>query len=170
MMWRRSLSRPGLGGLPAAIQRSRDCAAFPRARGEAEDLDLDAAALQRARQDVGAHRRDRDRPAAHRARIVDQQRDHRVAEIGFLLALVGQRIDRVGDDAARGARCRAGPPRDRTPRSASASPSGGAAAGWRAARSRSADARAAGRAARAAASARPGRTDRRPRPSRRIRW
>ena len=27
-MWRRSLSRPGLGGLPAAIQRSRACPPF----------------------------------------------------------------------------------------------------------------------------------------------
>ena len=161
MMWRRSLSRPGLGGLPAAIQRSRDCAALPRARGEAEDLDLDAAALERARQDVGAHRRDGDRPAAHRAGIVDQQGHDRVAELGLLLALVGERMDRVGDDAARAARRRAGPPRDRTPRRATASPAAGAAAGWRAARPRPADARAAGRAACAAASARRRRTARR---------
>src|SRR5437899_12993287 len=36
-------------------------AALPGAGREAEDLDLDGAALQGAREDVGAHRRDRDR-------------------------------------------------------------------------------------------------------------
>ncbi len=41
-------------------------AAFPRARGEAEDFNLHAAALQRARQDIGAHGGHRNRPAAHR--------------------------------------------------------------------------------------------------------
>src|SRR5450759_4640039 len=44
--------------------------ALPGARGEAEDLDLDAAALERARQDVGAGGGDRDRAPAHGAGIV----------------------------------------------------------------------------------------------------
>src|SRR5690606_9261914 len=51
---------------PALARR----AALPGAGREAEDLDLDAAALERARQDVGAHRRDGDGTAAHRAGIV----------------------------------------------------------------------------------------------------
>src|SRR3954468_25078471 len=52
--------KPRLARLPA----------LPGARGEAEYLDLDAAALQRAGEDVGAGRRDRDRAPAHRAGIV----------------------------------------------------------------------------------------------------
>ena len=99
MMWRRSLRRPGLAGLPAASQLSRDCPPFHCARGEAEDLDLDAAALQRARQDIGAAGGDHDRAAAHRAGIVEQQCHHRVAEVGVALLLEGQRLQRVGDDA-----------------------------------------------------------------------
>ena len=37
--------------------------------------------------------------AAHRARIVEQQRHHRVAEVHVLLALEGQRLLRIDDDA-----------------------------------------------------------------------
>src|SRR5690348_14303142 len=62
--------KPGFARLPA----------LPGAGGEAENLDLDAATLQRARQDIGAGRSHRDRAAAHRAGIVEQQRDHRIAE------------------------------------------------------------------------------------------
>ena len=78
--------------------------ALPGAGGEAENLDLDAAALERAGEDVGAGRRDRDRAAAHRAGIVDEQRHGRVAERHVLLLLEGQRLLRVDDDArqARG--------------------------------------------------------------------
>ncbi len=78
--------------------------ALPGARREAEDLHLDAAALQRARQEVGATGRDHDRPAAHRAGIVEQQGDDGVAEFGVALALEGQRVHGVDDDArqARG--------------------------------------------------------------------
>ena len=98
-MWRRSLSRPGLAGLPAAIQRSRDWPPFQARVVKPRISTLTRAALEGARQDVGAHRRDGDRAAAHRARIVDQQGDDGVAEIGLLLPLVGERQDRVGDDA-----------------------------------------------------------------------
>src|SRR5439155_18180448 len=59
------------GGDPALARLP----ALPGAGGEAEDLDLDAAALEGAGEDVGAHRRDGDRPAAHRPGIVDQQAD-----------------------------------------------------------------------------------------------
>ena len=94
----------GIGGLAGLQPGLARLAALPGARGEAEDLDLDAAALERARQDIGADRRDGDRPAAHRAGIVEQQRHHGVAEIRVLLLLEGQRLHRVDDDArqARG--------------------------------------------------------------------
>src|SRR6185503_9109524 len=68
---------PGLARLPA----------LPGTRREAENLHLYAAALQCARQNIGAGRRNGDRPAAHRAGIVEQQRLHGVAELGVLLAL-----------------------------------------------------------------------------------
>ena len=100
-MWRRSLSRPGLRGLPSATQRSREEPPFQARVVKPEYLDLDRAALQRARQDVAAHGRHRDRPAAHAAGIVDQQRHHRVAEIGVALAFVGQRDHRVGHHAGQ---------------------------------------------------------------------
>ena len=70
-------------------------ATLPVAGGEAQNFDLHAAAFQRARQDVGAHRRDRDRPAAHRSGIVDQQGDDGVAEVGFALALIGLAVERL---------------------------------------------------------------------------
>jgi hypothetical protein len=103
MMWRRSLRRPGLAACRPAASLAR-LPALPGLGGEAEDLDLDAAALQRAGEDVGAGRGDRDRPAAHRAGIVEQQRHHRVAELGVALLLEGERLHRVDDDArqARG--------------------------------------------------------------------
>ena len=74
-------------------------AAFPGAGGEAENFDLHPAALQRAGENVGAGRGDGDRPSAHRAGIVEQQRHHRIAEIGVLLALERERLLRVDDDA-----------------------------------------------------------------------
>ena len=88
----------GAAGLAGAQPGLARLAALPGPGGEAQDLDLDPAALQRAGQDVGAHGRDRDRPAAHRARIVDQQRDHRVAEVGLLLHLERERGGRVDHD------------------------------------------------------------------------
>src|SRR5690606_37673629 len=75
--------------------------AFPRAGGEAEDLDLDPAALERARHDVGADRGDTDRPSAHRARVVDQQGDDGVLELLLALALVAQRMARADDHAGQ---------------------------------------------------------------------
>jgi hypothetical protein len=56
-MSRLATGQPGLARL----------AALPRAGGEAEHFGLDPAAFQRARQNVGADRRDRDRTPAHRA-------------------------------------------------------------------------------------------------------
>src|SRR4051812_24795893 len=49
---RLAVLHPALTALPA----------LPGTGGEAEDLDLHGAALERAREDVAAHRRDRDRP------------------------------------------------------------------------------------------------------------
>ena len=40
---------------------------------------------------VGAHRGDHDRPPAHGAGVVDEQRDHGIAELGLLLLLERQR-------------------------------------------------------------------------------
>src|SRR4029453_12168970 len=48
--------------------------ALPGARGEAEDLDLHAAALERAGENIGATGRDHDRATAHGTRIVEEQR------------------------------------------------------------------------------------------------
>src|SRR5207248_2143024 len=90
---------PRVGRLAGANPALARLPALPRARRKAEDFNLNAAAFEGARQDVGAHRRDGDRPAAHRPRIVDQQGHDGVAEIGLALALVGQGEDRVGDDA-----------------------------------------------------------------------
>ena len=101
MMWRMSLTRPGLAGRPASSQASRLLPPFQARVVKPEDLDLDAAALERAREDIAADRRDGDRPAAHRAGIVDQQRHHGVAEIGVALDLEAQRLQRVGDDAGQ---------------------------------------------------------------------
>ena len=97
MMWRRSFSRPGDGGLPAFSQSSRDAPPFQARVVKPRISDLDPAALQRAGQDVGADRGHHDRPAAHRAGIVDQQGDHRVAELGVLLLLERQRRGGVDD-------------------------------------------------------------------------
>ena len=93
--------RRRLAGLKPSLAR---LPALPGPRREAEDFDLDAAALQRARQYVGTGGGDGDGAAAHRAGIVDQQGDHRVAEVHVLLALERQRLLRVDDDArqARG--------------------------------------------------------------------
>ncbi len=73
--------------------------AFPGPRREAEDFDLDAAALERARQDIGAARRHHDRPAAHGAGVVEQQRHDGIAEIRIALALERERVHGVDDHA-----------------------------------------------------------------------
>ena len=73
--------------------------AFPGARGEAQNFGLDRATLQRARENIGAHRGHHDRTSAHGTGIVEQQRHDRVAERHVLLALEGQRIHRIDDDA-----------------------------------------------------------------------
>src|SRR5471030_681919 len=57
--WRLAGLQPGFARLSA----------LPGAGGEAENLHLDAAALERARQNIGAGRRDRDRASAHRTGI-----------------------------------------------------------------------------------------------------
>ncbi|MND69967.1 hypothetical protein D3C80_614630 [compost metagenome] len=72
---------------------------LPRLRREAEDLDLDAAALQRTRQNIGAGRRHCDRPPTHRAGIVDHQSDNSIAELRVALLLEGKRLHRVDDQA-----------------------------------------------------------------------
>ena len=86
--------QPGFARMPA----------LPGPGGEAQNLHLDAAPFQGARQNVGATGGDHDRASAHRAGIVEQQRDDRVAELGVALLFEGQRMHGVDDDArqARG--------------------------------------------------------------------
>ena len=88
-----------IGGFAGGDPSLPALAALPGAGGEAQDLHLDAAALQRARQDVGADGRHHDRPSPHGARVVQQQGDHRVAERALALGLEAERRRRVGDDA-----------------------------------------------------------------------
>ena len=76
-------------------------AALPCARGEAEDLDFDATALQRARQNIGAGRCHCDRAPAHRARIVEEKGYHGIAEIHLLFVLERERMQRVDHDAGK---------------------------------------------------------------------
>src|SRR3546814_13119746 len=57
--------------------------ALPGPGGEAQYLDLDAAPLERARENVGRNRRDRDRPPPHRSRIVDQQGDDQIGRASW---------------------------------------------------------------------------------------
>src|SRR3546814_9884085 len=73
--------------------------ALPGPRRETQNLGLDPTAFERARENIRRDRRDPDRPPAHRARIVDQQRHHRIAEFGIALDLVAERLRRVDDDA-----------------------------------------------------------------------
>ena len=73
--------------------------ALPRLRRKAKDFDFDAAAFEGARENIGTACRDHDRTAAHRARIVEKQRHHGVAEFGVAFALVRQRAGWIGDDA-----------------------------------------------------------------------
>src|SRR4029077_8788152 len=96
---------------PAGVGRLARCKpmlarlpALPGARGEAENFDLDAATLERARENIGASGGHCDRTATHRAGIIKQQRDDRVAELGVLLGLERKRVQRIDDDArqARG--------------------------------------------------------------------
>ena len=150
MMWRRSLRRPGLAGLPCVQPALARLAALPGAGGEAQNLDLDAAAFQRARQNVGAGGRDRDRAPAHRAGIVEQKRDHRVAEIGVLLALERERMQRIDDDARQPRRIEQAFFQIELPGAALLRQQTAAAGGWRGARPRLAGARAACRDSRAA--------------------
>ena len=81
------------GGRLAGGEPGLAClAALPGLGGEAEDLDLDAAALERARQDIGAARRHHDRAAPHAAGVVEQERDDGIAEVGVALVLEGERV------------------------------------------------------------------------------
>src|SRR3984957_8539363 len=93
----------GIGWFPCLKPGLARLSAFPGASREAENLDLDAAALECARENIRASRRNRDRTAAHGTRIVYEQRHRRVAERHILLLLEGQGLLRI-DNHARQAR------------------------------------------------------------------
>src|ERR1700730_12786127 len=93
-----------IGGLPGLEPGLARLSALPNTGGVASDLPLDAAALERAGENVSASRRDRDRAAAHRAGIVYEQRHRGVTERHVLLLLEGQRLLRI-EDHTRQARC-----------------------------------------------------------------
>src|ERR1043165_7412186 len=63
----------GIGWLAAGKPRLARLPALPGARREAKNLDLHAAALQGARQNVRTGCRNRNRPSAHRTGIVQQE-------------------------------------------------------------------------------------------------
>src|SRR4051794_38892582 len=75
--------------------------AAPLARRETQDLDLDATALERAREHVRAERRHHDGAAAHGARVIEQQRDDGVLEVRLRLLAKRERCERIGDDACK---------------------------------------------------------------------
>ncbi len=56
----------GIGGLSSGKPGLAGLAALPGAGGKSQDFNLDPAAFQRARENVGAGRGNRDRTAAHR--------------------------------------------------------------------------------------------------------
>ncbi len=86
--------QPGLAAL----------AALPSLCCKTQNLDLDAAPLKRTRQNVGADRRNRDRPPAHRTRVVQKQGHHRIAELGVLFDLEAKRRRGVGHHPRQTAR------------------------------------------------------------------
>jgi len=99
----------GIGRLAGGKPRLARLPALPGPCSEAEDFHLDAAALQGARQDIGAGGRDRDRAPAHRAGIVQQQRHHGVAEGRFPFSLMTTADDRDQSPRATAAPDRARP-------------------------------------------------------------
>ena len=80
MMCSSAFRRPGFSRVAGGRPLARRLAAVPVARREAEHLAVDAAALEHAREDFDGQRRDLHRPAAHRARVIDEQRDDRARE------------------------------------------------------------------------------------------
>src|SRR5215211_6837218 len=94
-MWRRSLRRPGFAGFADCSHSSRDCPPFQALVVKPR---ISTFTPQRTSEDVGAGRRDRDRPPPHRARIIEEERHDRVAEVRVLLLLEGERLEWIDDD------------------------------------------------------------------------
>src|SRR5579884_2656188 len=95
---------PGRRGLVLPKPSFARLPTLPCSCRKPQDFDLDPAALKSAGQDVGASRRHRDRPAPHRARIVDQQRNHRVPEGRIFLLLERKRLPWIGDNPRQAGR------------------------------------------------------------------
>ncbi len=115
-MWRRSLRRPGLAGLPAPSHCSRRSAALPGAR--VVKPRISTLTPQRSRR---AHRMS----ALIAATVIGRPRiepelsissdDRSVGRSCVLLLLEGEGMHRIGHDAGPGARRRACPRRGRSP-------------------------------------------------------
>ena len=87
--WRFAIGQPLLARLPA----------FPGSCRETQNLNLHAAALQGAGEDLGTAGRDHDRTPTHRSGIVDDQCHHRVFELRIAFVLEGERVHRVDHNA-----------------------------------------------------------------------
>src|SRR5262249_24964590 len=77
----------GVGWLAGRKPVLARLAALPGTRRKPENLDLDAAPFERPRENISASRSNGDRPTAHRAGVIKQQRDDRVTELSILLGL-----------------------------------------------------------------------------------
>ncbi len=96
MMCLRSFRRPGLAGLPAASHASRDWPPFQArvVKPRISTLTPQRSSVRaRMSAQVAAHR---DRAAAHRAGIVQQQRHHRIAECRLLRSCMKDSADGTG--------------------------------------------------------------------------
>ena len=78
--------------------------AFPSFRGKAKNFDLHLTAFQRARQNIGANRGNRNRAAAHGSGIIQQQSHAGVAKFGVLFDFERQGRSRVCHNPREAAR------------------------------------------------------------------
>src|SRR5215469_9293110 len=94
MMWRTSLRRPGLAGLPAASHASRDCPPF-----QARVVKPRISTLTPQRSRVRARMSAQVAATVIGRPRIDPECHYGIAEVGVLLALERQRMHRIDDDA-----------------------------------------------------------------------
>ena len=87
----------GIGRPPIGQPHLAALTALPGAGCKAQNFGLHAATLERARKYVGTDCGNGNRPPTHRTRIVDQQRDDRVLELGIALHLVAKCVTGADD-------------------------------------------------------------------------